>query len=332
MTTFLSYIYAQACLAPESLWGKLKAKCFWHLRYWLLSQTYLQNFPVSMYVYGETLSMPLSHNLPLMLADKPLYDSLLKRIVDHLRQRDGFVSLVDVGANIGDTVIACRLEPGDTALSIEPNPVYWPYLQLNLQLCKGRTMSAQSLVGCVDKIMSVSATTAQGTACYTKKESGESVQVRTIPSLMSAAGMKHCNFLKIDTDGHDFDCLKGAASILQHSQPAVLFEADCFLNENYGKELISIVSMLIEMRYTLFMLYTNDGYLFGFYTSESSEELYKAAFYQTLSKKLYFDILALPSSLFLASELEYFVNIEKDPSRSRTAHNIASAMMRSSGA
>ena len=285
-----------------------------------------------MNVYGETLSMPLSHNLPLMLADKPLYDSLLKRVADHLRQRDGFVSLVDVGANIGDTVIACRLEPGDTAFSIEPNPEYWPYLQLNLNLCKGRTLSAQSLVGCVDRIMRVSATTSQGTACYTSKESGECVQVRTIPSLMSEANMEHCNFLKIDTDGHDFDCLRGAVPILQHSHPAVLFEADCFLNENYGKELVSIVSMLIEMRYNLFILYTNDGHLFGFHTSESREELYKAAFYQTCSKKLYFDILALPSSIFLASELEHFVNIEKDSSRSRTRHNIASAMMRSFGA
>jgi FkbM family methyltransferase len=274
--------------------------------------------------------MPLSHNLPLMVAQKPLYDSLLKRLVQHLRQRDGSVSLVDVGANIGDTVIACNLEPGDTALCIEPNAEYWPYLQRNLQLSRGHCLSVQSLVGRTDGALTLTALTSQGTARYITGKTGESVQIRTIPTLMTSASMDKCNLLKIDTDGHDFECLRGAETLLKQSLPVVLFEADIFNNASYGEDLFGVVSMLVAMRYTLFIFYTNDGYFFCFHTRDTIQELYKAAFYQTISTNFYFDVLALPDHAFLWSELEYFAKLTKDPSRNRAAHTIAHALSQTS--
>lgn len=267
-----------------------------------------------------------------MVAQKPLYDSLLKRLAQHLRQRDGSVSLVDVGANIGDTLLACNLEPGDTALCIEPNAEYWPYLQRNLQLSRGHCLSVQSLVGRTDGALPLTALTSQGTARYITGATGESVQIRTIPTLMTSASMDSCNLLKIDTDGHDFECLRGAETLLKRSYPVVLFEADVFGNAEYGRDLIRIVSMLIELRYKLFILYTNSGHLFSFYTSETLQEIYKAAFYQSVSSNIYFDLLALPDNTFLRNELDFFARITDEPTHREAAHNIASAIFNASAA
>ena len=331
MRSLLSYIYAWARpVQGATVLQALRAKVFWHIRQQLVSRTSLKNASVSMRVHGKALAMPLSHNLPLMLAQKPLYDSVLKRIAHHLRERDGFVSLVDVGANIGDTVIACKLEDGDTALCIEPNAEYWPYLQLNLQLSKADTLSVQSLVGGTNGVLTARALTSQGTARYIPGNAGEKIPIRTVPSLMTTAGMNRCNLLKIDTDGHDFECLRGAQTLLQQSMPAILFEADVFAKATYAEELFDVMSMLVKMRYMLFIIYANDGTLFSYYTSDTIHDLYKAAFYQTISTNVYFDVLALPDHAFLWKELEYFANITKDPYRNRAAHKIAHAISQTS--
>jgi FkbM family methyltransferase len=330
MRVILSFIYSLAVPSPGSAWLlKLKTRLFGHLRQRLLSLEVLKAAPVSMRAHGETLGMPLAHNLPLILANKPLYDSVLNRVAHYLRKRDGFVSLVDVGANIGDTVIACRLEPGDTALCIEPNPEYWPYLQQNLQASKGRAVSSQTLVGARDGVLTANALTSQGTARYIPGETGETIPVRSIPSLMAEMGLDSCNFLKIDTDGHDFECLRGAESLLKKSMPIVLFEADIFANTNYDQELIDVVSMLVTMSYKVFVVYTNDGCFFHFYTANNIKHLYNAVLYQALATSLYFDILALSDDTFLRDELSYFVKRTKDPVQNRVAHNVVTMMSES---
>ena len=330
MRVILSFIYSLAIPSP-GFTGllKLRTRLFGHLRQRLLSLKMLKDAPVSMRAHGETLSMPLAHNLPLILADRPLYDSVLKRVARYLRQRDGFVSLVDVGANIGDTVTACSLESSDTALCIEPNVEYWPHLQQNLQASKCRAVTAQSLVGAKDGVLTASALTSQGTARYILGETGERIPVRSIPSLMAEMGLDSCNFLKIDTDGHDFECLRGAKSLLKKSMPIVLFEADIFVNTKYHQELLDAVSMLVVTGYKVFVVYTNDGCFFSFYTSNNIRQLYNAVLYQAFGNKTYYDILALSDDTFLREELLYFVSATKDPVRSKIAHNVATMMSES---
>ena len=331
MRVMLSFIYSLAVPSPGSTGLlKLRTRLFGHLRQRLLSLKALKDAPVSMRAHGETLAMPLAHNLPLILANMPFYDSVLNRVARYLRQRDGFVSLVDVGANIGDTVTACSLESSDTALCIEPNVEYWPYLQQNLQASKGRAVSAQTLVGAKDGVLTANAFTSQGTARYIPTETGERIPVRSIPSLMAEMGLDGCNFLKIDTDGHDFECLRGAEPLLKKSMPIVLFEADIFANTKYDQELINVVSMLVRARYEVFLLYTHDGCFFSFYTSNNIKQLYNALLYQALGSKTYFDILALSDDTFLREELSYFVSTTRDPVRNRVAHNVATIMSESS--
>ena len=330
MRVILSFIYSLAVPSPDSTGLlKLRAKLFGHLRRRLLSLNAIKNKSVSMRVHGKTLAMPLAHNLPLILADRPLYDSVLNRVARYLRQRDGFVSLVDVGANIGDTVTACGLESSDTALCIEPNMEYWPYLQENLEALKGRAVSAQTLVGAKDGVLAASAFTSQGTARYIPGETGESIPVRSIPSLMIEMGLHTCNVLKIDTDGHDFECLRGAEPLLMKSMPVVLFESDIFANTNYDQELINVMSMLVKNCYKVFIVYTHDGCFFAYYTSSNLSQLYNAVLYQALGNKAYFDILALSDDTFLREELSYFVSATKDPVRSRIAYNVATMMSES---
>ena len=87
--------------------------------------------------------------------------------------------------------------------------------------------------------------------------------------------------------------------------------------------------MLVTIRYKVFVVYTNDGCFFSFYTSNNISQLYNALLYQALGNKTYFDILALSDDTFLREELSYFVSTTRDPVRNRVAHNVATIMSES---
>jgi len=56
-------------------------------------------------VHGKLLAMPLSHSLPLFVAENPYYDSIIERISSYIRATYGTLNYIDIGANIGDTIL-----------------------------------------------------------------------------------------------------------------------------------------------------------------------------------------------------------------------------------
>ena len=76
--------------------------------------------------------MPFSHERPLHLCAPGYYDQLMGRVADFVRLRKGRICGIDVGANIGDTIAACRVRNEDQFLAIEPSPVFFEYLNRNL--------------------------------------------------------------------------------------------------------------------------------------------------------------------------------------------------------
>ena len=78
----------------------------------------------SLPVHGRDLKLPLSHLLPDFLRLHPFYDQLPQRISEFIHQKQGHLSCIDVGANIGDTIAAFYKKDTDTFLAIEPNPKF----------------------------------------------------------------------------------------------------------------------------------------------------------------------------------------------------------------
>jgi len=73
--------------------------------------------------------MPISHRLPIYKAAFRFYDGLPLRLSNFLREKYGYLSLIDVGANIGDTILFCFNNQDDKFIAIEPNPHFTKYLR-----------------------------------------------------------------------------------------------------------------------------------------------------------------------------------------------------------
>src|SRR2546430_10062937 len=80
---------------------------------------------------GASMLAPLSHDLPFIHSLQPHYSTNVARIASALAERYPDLTCIDVGANVGDTVIALRKQTKFPILCVEPNDRYFAILQHN---------------------------------------------------------------------------------------------------------------------------------------------------------------------------------------------------------
>ena len=89
-------------------------------------------------IHGAEMLLPLSHALPRYVGAHPMYDSVLPSFSKFLasRKSSGKLTIVDVGANIGDTVrlVAAALEPLSAKfICVEADDAYLALLRRNTE-------------------------------------------------------------------------------------------------------------------------------------------------------------------------------------------------------
>ena len=120
--------------------------------------------------------------------------------------------IFDVGANVGDTALAFRRHFASATIHcFEPNSELAPHLNgldANLNV---HSVALSSRVGesGFDK-------SGSGSDVYSLSDdkSGETVALDTVDNFCKTRLIDHIHYLKIDTEGHDLEVLKGAAAML----------------------------------------------------------------------------------------------------------------------
>src|SRR5437899_7736277 len=116
------------CLKPVSLVTKIWLRLLDTLR----RQLVLRNDPLIQFnLMGVSMLAPLSHELPFIQSLQPHYSTNVARVASGLAERYPDLSCIDVGANIGDSVIMLRKQRKFPILCVEPNDRYFAILQHN---------------------------------------------------------------------------------------------------------------------------------------------------------------------------------------------------------
>jgi len=244
-------------------------------------------------IHGKYLQLPLSHQLPIYLKHHPFYDRLLGRLSDFIYYKYGHLKCIDIGANIGDSIAACLKHDTDIFLAIEPHPTFNKYLHNNF--------GKYSNVIIMDVVCSSSSKTETyqidekpGTASMVSSKSGRVMQSKTIDGIIKKnIEFSDANFLKIDTDGHDFKVIAGAKKIITENLPVVLFECDFFENNAYIENCIETLNFFKGVGYRSFLIYDNFGYLMGEQSLKHLSGFKHLLFYQLTSRFYYFDLLLM---------------------------------------
>lgn len=264
---------------------------------------------VELNIHNRILSLPLSHQLPIYLLQNPFYDSLLKRLGDFLRNTDGYIKCIDVGANIGDSIAAINQDIADKFIAIEAHPKFFYYLKKNWGHSSNITLIHSFCSSSLENTF-YSIQEKDGTAVIKKDKSEIAITTTTIDFIiMNDNGFNDFNLLKIDTDGNDLEVLKGAKNAIRLNLPVILFECYMFEDNNYIENCLETMSFLREIGYNKCLLYDNFGYLICKINLDNLFIFKQLLLYHAMNRFDYFDILVMKDpeiEKFHLQEIEYF--------------------------
>lgn len=287
-------------------------------RYWLNFKNFLIHFfddpACKLDIHGKSLYIPLSHALPIYLNDYPLYDRLPQRLGTYLRKTYGAVHLIDVGANIGDTLAAFGNDStsNDTFLAIEPYEKFGRYLQLNWRNNPNVKILSYICTGLEQSTNKYRIEEKNGTAQIVKNNKGLVLSERTLDQIIDEnPEFENCNILKIDTDGYDFEVISGAENLIRRNLPAVLFECESSENENFLEDCANTLRFFSTAGYSTLLVYDNIGNFLGKYYLTELHAINNLLFYQVTTKMFYVDMLIMNNNdieLFSKSEIDFFIS------------------------
>ncbi len=245
------------------------------------------------HVYGREMLMPAEHPIVPTVTEVPLYNSPLALAVAALSKSRNSLSIVDVGANIGETVAVIEQRTPDRCIyfCIEPEPELAELCRRNFK-GNARVTVKEAFVGeCKDvNVVLVDDGRANPSTQFSSTAKGQ--LLNRLDMLVAGFAEQHgVDLIKTDTEGYDFTILRSAELILQKYKPAVYFEwyPELLLKLNESPE--SIFRFLEQYGYRHWVVFTRRGELYceiSDPTSRFLEVLTKAAI--NCSDILYFDV------------------------------------------
>lgn len=209
---------------------------------------------------GKDLLLPLSHELPLIRRSHPGYSTNVARIAAALAAKYPDMGMVDVGANVGDTVAIVRALSTFPILCIDGDPRFFSFLRENTR-DDAHVATANCFVGESRGFVSGHIEATGGTGrIVAHGDSPIRIETRTLSSLLE----EHPEFgevklIKIDTDGFDTRIVKGEPALLRALKPVVFLEYDPYFFDQVDDDGFGIFATFREAGYTGALFFENTG-------------------------------------------------------------------------
>jgi FkbM family methyltransferase len=274
-------------LTPPVLWSALsRMKSFLAWR---------GDKPVPRIIRGTILFMDPKHALPSYVATYPLYDTALPAFASFLvRRRARPITIIDVGANIGDTsaLIAAAIG-GDNArfICIEADAHYITLLRRNTEQFNAKII--HGIAGRSSGQVNLRATRS-GTG--TSKLVADKAVQRPMISV-DDMDCDHADILKIDTDGFELDVLEGASKTLQTADTVFVEYSPRNLREFGKHEPGQLVDFMIKHDFHTALAYDNFGVPIGLLRDGTLKAICD---YVDLQRLTYLDLLFCRDEQLLA--------------------------------
>lgn len=244
-------------------------------------------------VYGRELMMPAEHTIVSAVTTYPQYNRALALAAAVLHREGELLSVIDVGANIGETVAVIEeVNPArNVYLCIEPDAHLAEFCRRN-HSSNQRVLVQQVFAGDRDDrcVMLEDDGRANPSTKFSAIEGSQ--KMHRLDNLAGDFVQQYgVDLIKTDTEGYDFSILRSAESILSQHQPAVYFEWYPELLLKLNERVESIFEFLKRYDYRHWVFFTARGELhceISDLTTRAIEILAKVALVR--SDVLYFDV------------------------------------------
>lgn len=268
---------------------------------------------------GTRLLVPLSHDLPIIRKWFPYYATNLTRVARRVHEKYQDMSAIDIGANVGDSIVLLRKAGTFPILAIDGDERFFEILKENAVAWEA--------------VMPVHAIVAGATghrAGAMRRDAGSARVISTAVGVGGIAAMSLASILaehpvfsrvklvKVDTDGFDCDIVQGAADLLNRERPVLFFEYDPYLFGTVHNDGFQVFGFLRNFGYKRVLVFDNTGeYVIGTELANVSqlEDLHQ--FYSGRGGLRYCDLCVFHtddddlSELVRKDEIEYFGKVRR---------------------
>lgn len=241
--------------------------------------------------------IPSSHKLPEYQKSYQNYDKKIRNIITSIERIKGVNTIIDIGANIGDTAVFIRSFSNAKIICIEGDNLSLDYLKKN-------THNLSDIVICPVYVQGRDADEAYeiqrhgGTARLEKSSKDENLEFMSLVDIMKINDIQpdSLELLKIDTDGFDFEILLDNSKLIDNFRPDIYFEYDITPKEQFDIDSIKVIELLQSFGYS-FIVYDNFGNLLNIVEDDCKQRFLHLNHYLKSCKKYgggiyYFDIFA----------------------------------------
>jgi len=246
---------------------------------------------------GRQLLLPSSHPLPYYQQVHPKYQLNVGVAAKAISEKYPRSTIIDIGANVGDSAAIMRKQCAAPILCIEGDPIFFEILQANAAEWTDLELVHAFVSATGDSDRSYEAQSDRGTGRLVA--AATSLNVTPTVRLDSILGNQpdfssHCKLVKLDTDGLDTLLLRGCREFLARNEPAIFFEYDPSLFLEHDPQGEQVFQYLAQLDYGPAVVYDNFGYLIAVVEFVDSETMRDLARYLTTRKIPYYDLLVFP--------------------------------------
>ena len=166
------------------------------------------------------LDAPANHALFGFLKSQPYRDLSVGVIAKYVSAKYPNSSIVDIGANIGDTAAMIATHSNHKLILVEPSDYFFGFLERNIHQFPNEVVLKKTLVS-TGRSLAGSLHYRGGTAYFDESPDGE-MQFKT--ERLDEICDSNTRFIKVDTDGFDVEILAAGLEWLASQHPAILFE------------------------------------------------------------------------------------------------------------
>ena len=256
------------------------------------------------------LRLPLSHELPFYRRKFPDYATNLGKVSFHVRRKYPDLTMIDIGANIGDSVAIVRSYGDIPVLCLEGEPRFFRLLKENT-LNLPTVEIEQTFIGAPgDHVDSIDAHRGNAQVLLGPKPGGASICTLT-EALARHPRFATAKLLKIDAEGFDCRIIAAEISLLKANKPILFFEYYPKCSELVGQKPFPVFTTLSSLGYSMVLIYQNVGSYFMSLTLDQLDALQELHHFIS-DQGGFCDVVA-----FHREDLEIAINLRAAESASR---------------
>ena len=201
--------------------------------------------------------IPSSLNLPRNQKKYPLYDKFLPVLASHLPPG----TVVDVGANVGDTLAAMAQKCSNSFICVEPSNKFFRYLEKNATEIRKKSNKEIKLVKELIGSGKLSGYLIDdGSTAFVKITDNQDIVSKHVQLDTLVNEQTEVVLIKSDVDGYDFDVIRSSEKILKKSHPILFWENEISNDIQYA-DFSNFYAFLEELGYLYVYIFDNFGNL-----------------------------------------------------------------------